>query len=144
MILAGYTRHAFSRLGEVDIRSEPRWIQVIYPIGLSTLSIVIIIIGLWGWLGAHIVSKWWISSATIVSSVIFYYFIKSTYTSIIGIQSKFYPRDLKLFFNTFWTIYRLLRQLIKSLSSILEGDGGILWSIVLLVLFISLISQVTH
>jgi hypothetical protein len=144
LLLAGFFRHAFSHPGEVDIRLEPRWIQIIYLIGLSILPIMIILIGLWGWPGGHIIGNWWISALTIgLSFLILYIRIRSSKPSK-GIQVQKPSVNLRIFSNISWTIYRSLRQVINQISSILEGDGGILWSIVILVLFISLISQITR
>jgi hypothetical protein len=144
LILAGYVRHAFKRQGEIEIESEPRWVQVIYPVGLSTLPIISTLAGLWGWYGARDVGRWWVSAAIIALSIILYLLF-----NVLTVRlSLLRPRNLLPKTNPIskllWAVYYSIRQVINFLTSILEGDGGMLWSILLLVLFISLIAQTTH
>lgn len=145
LILAGYVRHAFRHQSETDLNSESPWMQVIYIVGLSTLPILIIITGLWGWFGARIFGIWWIGAATIGFSVFIFYFYRAINNLIKAFNSQFSYIKLPSFISAiYWTIYVFFQKIIKLLTTILEGDGGILWSIVLLVLFISLISQIAH
>lgn len=141
LILAGYFRHAFMRHGDIDITHEPRWVQVIYPVGLSILFIISLTISFWYWLQTRTIAQWWIGTITIILSTIFYFiFYKRMKNSNIFKLPK-RKISTNIIPNIFWSIYRFIRQIITLLSSILEGDGGMLWSIVLLVLFISIISQ---
>ena len=44
-------------------------------------------------------------------------------------------------YRLLWWIYRRLAQAIQVLTDILEGDGGVLWAMVLLALIISLLQS---
>lgn len=48
---------------------------------------------------------------------------------------------VEIFSSTFRKLLMILTNLINSLTSVLEGDGGVLWSIVILVLLISLMAR---
>ena len=140
-ILAGYLRHAFTRTGDIDIKLEPRWVQVIYPLGLSALPIIGITISLTEWFQTRSFGLWWISSISIILSLIINYLVTRQIKSSILINFRYRPIKTNIFAAAFWGIYRFIRQIISLLTSILEGDGGMLWSIVIIVLFISVISQ---
>jgi hypothetical protein len=141
LILAGFFRHAFTHHGDIEIGSEPRWVQVIYPIGLSTLPIMIIVFGLWSWYEARTIGPWWVSSITLILSALLYFIYNRLIKPSRVIKLRYPSVKTNAIAGAFWAIYRFIRQIINLLTSILEGDGGMLWSIVLLVLFISLITQ---
>jgi hypothetical protein len=140
-LLAGLFRHAFKHPDDLDLGQEPRWIQLIYSIGLSTLSITILITSFWGWPGASSIGTWWLSMVMIILSFAIYFTFNKIYITSKISQfriSKVKPVSIS---TVFWSGYRTIRNLINLITNVLEGDGGILWSIVLLVLFISLITQ---
>jgi hypothetical protein len=45
------------------------------------------------------------------------------------------------FFRGMWGLYRQIGRFSNTFSAILEGDGGFMWTLLFMVLFISLISQ---
>jgi hypothetical protein len=45
------------------------------------------------------------------------------------------------FFRVLWGLYRLIGRLSNSFSGMLEGEGGFMWTLLFMVLFISLILQ---
>jgi hypothetical protein len=45
------------------------------------------------------------------------------------------------FYGLLWGAYHLLRRGISSINLILEGEGGILWTLLLLTLLLSLLMQ---
>jgi hypothetical protein len=140
-IFAGYFRHAFTHQSDIDIKLEPRWVQVVYPFGLSVLPIIGITISFMEWFQNRSFGLWWISSITIILSLIIYYLMTRIIRSPILTNLRYQPAKVNFFAIVFWGIYRFIRQIISLLTSILEGDGGMLWSIVILVLLISVISQ---
>jgi hypothetical protein len=141
-ILAGYFRHAFTHKGDIDIKLEPRWVQIIYPFGLSSLPLIGITISINNWLQTRSIGLWWASAIIIILTlIIFFLFNKFSKTSVL-MKLRYQPVKVSFFSVAFWAIYRFFRKLISLLTSILEGDGGMLWSIVIIVLFISIISQV--
>jgi hypothetical protein len=40
-----------------------------------------------------------------------------------------------------WVIYRLLGRISQAITTTLEGEGGIMWTLLFLILFISFITQ---
>ena len=141
-ILTGYLRHAFTQQGDIDIGQEPRWVQVIYPIGLSALPFIGITISLKDWFQTGSIGLWWVSSITLLLSFLIYLLFNRFIKTSIIMKLRYQPGKISFFSIVFWAIYHFIRRIISLLTSILEGDGGMLWSIVIIVLFISIISQV--
>jgi len=141
IIFTGYIRHAFTRPGDMDIELEHRWVQVVYPLGLGVLPIIGITISFMEWFQDRSFGLWWISFIPIILSTIIYFLITRINKSSILINLRYQPFKVNFFAIVFWGVYRFIRQIISLLTSILEGDGGMLWSIVILVLLISVISQ---
>ena len=50
------------------------------------------------------------------------------------------PSRLDFFYRSLWNLYTGLGRLGNSISIALEGDGGILWALLFLVLFLSLLA----
>jgi hypothetical protein len=48
---------------------------------------------------------------------------------------------LEWFYQTLWRLYQGAARLMESITTILEGDGGVLWAMLLLGLVISLLQQ---
>jgi fatty-acid desaturase len=47
---------------------------------------------------------------------------------------------LDWFYQGLWHINNLVGRVLRAISTIIEGDGGLLWTILLLVLLISLLT----
>jgi hypothetical protein len=144
-LLAGFIRHILR--GIFPTREESpehieRWVWFLYPIGLI---FIILTHALIGWL-LHPnlpevpLSGWIIGPLTLII------------TGLVLFITWRYPRPLPLlirstkssFWNTLisldwlyrllWKLFRMLSRLFAIISVILEGDGGILWALVLFAL----------
>jgi hypothetical protein len=142
LLISGYIKHALLSNGTTDHNSEPGWITTIYTFGLFSFPILLIILGLWGWQGARIINIWWLCGGAIAFSIVVFGIVKRQTENLDRFQIRSSQIHSNLLSNTFWTIYHGFRRLIQLISSILEGDAGILWSIVLMVLIISLFLQI--
>jgi len=146
LILLGY----FQIARRLDDRQEKvdRFTWIVYFWGLLLLPLVHLLIGILmrdsamlgfsGWLGL-------LSSAAALSIFIVHrYYPKHRIWSFFG--NRFMPRlqklfDLRWFWRSLWSLYRGFGRAVDLLTKVLEGDGGILWTLLLLVLFITLIRQ---
>jgi len=145
LFVAGYIRHLFSA-GEIPFSGLPTWAQTAYPIGLGLLVVTIIVTGLWGWVGAFQIGFWIAPTVLLVLSGLLglaawrfrryisipEFLTSETRVSRFGVMQDFMARGL-------WTIYRILGRLFGYIANLLEGDGGLLWTLVLLVLVVTIL-----
>jgi hypothetical protein len=133
-----------------------RWIQAMYPAGLAVLVLAWIFTGLLGWPGSLGPGLWWAGPASLVISALFWLIItlwqrrttqddaisrwysSATHTAGSILTSLF---SLNWLYRLLWAVYRRVQQAIQVLTEILEGDGGVLWTLVLLALLISLLQS---
>jgi len=160
LILAwGYWRHMM-RPREELYRME-RWVHTVYPTGLMFLVMGHWLVGVFGWPGSFTVGVWWTSAAlfllTALGLVLYYTFRgrlaarqaagggETVGIHWIGVLAHRAGRSLNAIFRLNWVyrsiggIYHVTQWFIQTLTTMFEGDGGILWSLVLLALLISLL-----
>jgi hypothetical protein len=144
LLLAGFIRHALHP-GESSLESQQRWVKVIYPLGLFVPLAALLILGVWGWDGAAAIGLWWIAFIVIALAA-----------GMVALTSAILPRlgpgrgsadqwsdilRLDWLYRIVWTVYRFLGQISRQVTNTLDGDGGILWSFLLLVLLISIFAS---
>ncbi|HTX90385.1 MAG TPA: hypothetical protein VMC09_04130 [Anaerolineales bacterium] len=142
LLISGYLRHTLHP-GETSLESQEKWVKAIYPIGLLILVGMAGLLGFMGWDGARTIGVWWLAVVVILLVVVFMILAvrfltrlppgstPSQWTRLFGIQW------LYGFLNS---IYVFFLRLLEVLTGSLEGDGGLLWSFVLLVLILSILS----
>jgi hypothetical protein len=144
LLLAGFFRHSLS-VGETSLESQLPWVKGIYPLGLILLTLIQILLGLWGWEGARQIGIWWAAVATLgLTALLVWLAIKVlTRLTMPGAGSGRWGNIFRLdwLYRAAWAIYRLLGQVSNVITSTLEGDGGVLWSFVILVLVLSLLTS---
>jgi len=147
LILIGYFQ--FAR--KLDNRQDKvnRFTWVVYYWGLLLLPIVHLLIGLLMRDSAKLGFSDWLgllsSAAAISIFIVHRYYPKLRIWSFYG--NRFMPTlqklfDLRWFWRSLWSLYRGFGRVVDLLTNVLEGDGGILWTLLLLVLFITLIRQI--
>jgi hypothetical protein len=152
LLLVGYLRHSF-RPGD-SLLVMDRWIHVVYPAGILLLVVSQWLIVILGGLSTFTAGIWWASLlASILAGGIFF--------GVIGLRRIQVPTGyskswlsvllersgdhLAAFFRLEWLysllslFYLIIQRLIQFLTTILEGDGGVLWVLLLLALLVSLL-----
>jgi hypothetical protein len=154
LLALGYLRHAL-RPGDV-LRDMERWVQTAYPAGLIFLVLAQWVIGVIGWPGSFTIGVWWTGLFSGVGLVLvgslsswlirrgvsaplpFQFYLQTGRRAGAFLSTLF---SLGWLYNLLWAFYRRLEQAVQMLTTILEGDGGVLWVFVLLALFISLVQS---
>jgi hypothetical protein len=143
MLAAGYVRHLLHP-GETEFAQLPNWAQAAYPIGMGILVATILIGSVWGWPGAFRLGAWQLSlAALLLSGAIVFAFLRLPQLAFVESMatSESQPSRLaallKIFSRAFSFLYQLVSELILYISGLLEGDGGLLWTLLLLILLIS-------
>lgn len=142
LLMAGFFRHALHP-GETSLELQEKWIKVIYPTGLLILMVVAFLLGFWGWAGAHTIGLWWLAIVAILLAAGFTTLtIKILVHMPPGRASGQWTQLFRLdrFYSVLTGLYNLLRRIADIITGSLEGDGGLLWSLLILVLILSILS----
>lgn len=154
----GYLRHML-RPREELYRME-RWVHTVYPAGLMFLVLGQWFAGIFGWPGSFTAGVWPASAALFLLAalgVVLYYTFRSRVAARraagaeesgvnwAGVLAQRAGHTLNAVFRLNWVyrmivgVYHIVQWLVQALTAMFEGDGGILWSLVLLALLISML-----
>jgi hypothetical protein len=142
LLMAGFVRHALHP-GETSLESQEKWVKVIYPTGLLILLAVALLLGFWGWTGARMIGLWWLSIVVILLAAGFTILATRILVRMpISNPSSHWTQIFRLerFYSFLNGFYNLFRRIADIITGSLEGDGGLLWSFLLLVLILSILS----
>jgi hypothetical protein len=145
LALSGFINHALKKKG--DFYSIEPWYQLFYLIGLlfpllSTIAIIIRISNPY----VDFIRSWWIGFVMILLAFFIYYFhlrnnISKNKLRFLQTRNKKWKTtlivSLKFIVNK---IYFMMENALQFFSSLFENNGGILWSIVFLVLFVTILN----
>ncbi len=153
ILILGYIRH-FLRLGDRPSEVE-RWTQVVYSVGLLILVALGCLISLVGWPGSFSVGIWWaslISVILVVSTGLPFFFYWRKNKDIAHLEQGWLWRfsakignwvstilGLNWLYRFFGWLYGWIQKLVELITEMLQGAGGILWVLVLLVLLITIV-----
>jgi hypothetical protein len=142
LLMAGFFRHALHP-GETSLESQEKWVKVIYPAGLLILMAAGILLGIWGWAGASVLGLWWLSITVLILATGFIYLaikviLRRPQNGTSGQWSAIFRLDG--LYSVLNTLYRFIHRITDILTAFLEGEGGLLWSFLLLVLILSILS----
>ena len=154
MMVLGYLDRALQPGGVVGTLES--WARLVFPLSLILIIQSMIILGLVGWPGAFTLGFWWlslISNILILTVVILihrfgasspYYQLPASSGIRKGMDWLF-PRlepvfRLEWLYRVVWHLFNFFGKMIKIFSAIIEGEGGILWAVLFLVLLITVLS----
>jgi hypothetical protein len=142
LLVTGVIRHSLHP-GETSFESQERWTKFLYPTGLLLLAAIMFLLGVWGWNGAQIIGLLW---AAILTNILAAGFTVLALTVLVRLTpaspSSQWTRIFRLewLYNSLEAIYELLCKIAEIITSSLEGEGGLLWSLLLLALILSILS----
>lgn len=155
MMILGYLKFTLEPGGETSVLES--WARLVYPLGFIVIIQSIITSGIIGWPGSFTLGLWWLPILSILIIFGAFYLIRtagfdtaniklpssSGFTKVINwILPRLEPVfRLEWVYKLIWRIVDALSRILRIFSVIIEGEGGILWTILLLVLLISLLSS---
>lgn len=145
MLLAGFIRHILRSPASREIyEDQPLWGKNIYPIGIILLLSTTLLLGWFGWDGSLRFGN--LIAGLAASALTFGLIWFTPRIRILNPVRAHWVRPTNLtwldgLYQTAWNVYRLLGRLSNIFSNILEGDSGIMWTLLFLVLFISFFTQ---
>jgi hypothetical protein len=145
-LLTGYIRQSQRASSRTNFDDQPIWARNVYPLGIYTILISIIILGFFGWDGALKIGNWiaglfapaltfgllWLTPRLRILNPVRAHWVRPTD-----------PNWLDAIYQAFWGLYRQIGKMSNTFSSVLEGESGIMWTLLFLALFISLFIQRT-
>jgi hypothetical protein len=153
-LVIGFYRFAF-RSGE-SLAGMERWVHLTYPAGLVLLMITYVFLGIYGWSGSWTMGGIWASGSVSILAILAGFLLwrrKKTATGIEELQWISHPlvanihnkfvriSSLDWVYRILWALYRGIGHLTASITTVLEGEGGVLWALLLLTLLLSLLSS---
>ncbi len=146
MLIAGFVRH--SQRTTTRLRNEDQliWGRNVYPIGIILLLLTGVMLGFFGWEGALRLGTWitgliasllslgllWLTPRLRILNPVRAHWVRPTS-----------PNWLDYGYQLLWGVYRQLGRLSNVITGVLEGESGIMWTLLFLALFISLFTQRT-
>ncbi|MEA3349785.1 MAG: hypothetical protein U9Q82_04110 [Chloroflexota bacterium] len=144
-LLFGYLRYVFRKLLKVDDAAP--WMLIIYPLGLALLPLT-------HWLAAFLGGGISLPYTSIYALPWWGGILALGLTAVLILISRkkgiILPRaitvirrglSLQWLYRFLWRFYRTMSRLFSAISQILEGEGGVLWALLLLLLLISVMRQ---
>jgi len=151
-MILGYLKHVLQPSGEVGALES--WARLVYPLGFIIIIQAIVALGLIGWPGSLTLGTWWlglISNILIIIAIVLVWRLgsNSPYVHLPASSKLTKVFDwllhrleqifrLEWLYKILWWFKDILSIILRALSNILESEGGILWTVLLMVLLISI------
>lgn len=151
LLVSGYIKFMMS--GQGSATGLESWSKISFPIGLIFIIQTQIAIGVIGWPGVFNSENWWVGMISLgVTSILVLLAwrlrkspinssIKSRIEANQNVQKILNTinsvTNLEWLTRTISTLYRLASNVILTSATIIEGEGGILWALVFLILLFS-------
>jgi hypothetical protein len=154
LLLWGYLRRAFVPHDEL-YRME-RWVHTVYPAGLLLLVISQWFIALMTWRESLMPPGWWAPLIVVlvglaVGALVYARRADLTFESLRARWVMVFARRagnflaelfrLNWLYRTLGWIYAGVQWFVQLLTAIFEGDGGVLWALVMLAVLISVLTS---
>jgi hypothetical protein len=137
MLIAGFIRHTQRTLTRVTNEEQPIWAKNAYPIGISLLLLMTVLLGLFGWSGTLQVGNLFAGILVLLLSMGLVWLTPRL--RILNPVRAHWVRPassswLDRGYQALWNVYRQLGRVSTGISNILEGESGIMWTLVFLAL----------
>jgi hypothetical protein len=144
MLVAGFVRHSQRIMIHASYENQPIWARNVYPLGILLLLLTGVILGLTGWDGALKLGAWymgliasllslgliWLTPRLRILNPVRAHWVRPSTTSWLdGV------------YQSLWGLYRRFTRLSDVFTTTLEGESGIMWTLLFLALFISFFAQ---
>jgi hypothetical protein len=144
MLVAGFVRHSLRTTTRVSNEEKHMWAKNVYPVGISLLLLIAILLGFFGWAGTLQVGNWVVAllSSLLITGLIWL----TPRLRILNPVRAHWVRPvnaswLDWAYQGLWALYRQLGRVSNVISNVLEGESGVMWTLLVLVLFVSFFAQ---
>jgi len=146
MLIAGFIRQSQRASTRTNFEDRPIWARNAYPIGIFLLLATILILGFFGWNGTLKLGNW---IAGLIASILAVglFWLTPRLRILNPVRAHWVrPADPSWFdvvYQSLWNLYRALGRIGNIFSNVLEGESGIMWTLLFLALFITIFTQRT-
>jgi hypothetical protein len=143
LLVASFVRQA-RRPGAQDAAgAQSTWANAAYPMGIGLLLVMQLLLGIWGWVGALQASQW-VSGVVEAALSLAVLWAIPRIPALSPVPGGWIPAvattATRFLEGEGRRMFRRLQSLGRMIAAVLEGEAGIIWSLLLLVLLVSLIS----
>jgi len=142
LLLVGFIKHTL-RVG-LGAQDEERWVLLIFPAGLGVLLVAYVFEAIIPWQGLAFLQQGPLWPGLLASILgVFFWWVLGRFDLGSQIRKAFRNLNdlLDLILGPLVSLVNWVARLMSYLSLILEGQGGILWALLLIVLILSLILE---
>lgn len=144
MLIAGYIRQSQRSAARTTFENQPIWAKNVYPFGIYIILLTILLLGFFGWGGTLQPGNW--IAALIASALTLVLLWLMPRVRILNPVRAHWVNPasstwLDTVYQTVWELYRAARRIAVTFSNVLEGESGVMWTLVFLALFISFFIQ---
>ncbi len=156
--------HAIMVLGYLNRTLQPggasgaleSWARLVYPLGLIIIIQANVMLGLIGWPGSLILGVWWLPviSILLVLAAVFLSrklgvlppYIKLPASSKVSkLLAWLVPYLEPIFrmewlYQILWRVNNFIGKILRAFSTLMESEGGLLWTVLLFVLLIAILT----
>ena len=155
VMILGYINRILQPGGEAGALES--WARLVFPLGLIIIIQTTIGLGLIGWPGSFTLGLWWLPLiSSILAAAAFFlsrwlgisppYLQLPASSRLTQVLEWATPRLENIFrlewlYRALWSIYTFLGRVLQVFSQTLEGEGGILWTALMLLLLIAALAR---
>jgi hypothetical protein len=144
MLIAGYIRQSQRSAARASFENQPIWAKNVYPFGIYIILLTILLLGFSGWDGTLQLGNW--IAALLASALTFGLLWLMPRVRLLNPVRAHWVNPssstwLDTVYQTVWELYRAVRRVTVTFSNVLEGESGIMWTLLFLALFISFFIQ---
>jgi hypothetical protein len=154
VMILGYLNRALQPGGAPGVLES--WARLVYPLGMIIIIQAIVMLGLIGWPGSLTLGQWWLPliSLLLLAAAVYTYRRLGAQAHSIQLPASsrlnkiidwLSPRLEPIFrmdwlYQVLWQANNVIGKILRAFSTIIESEGGMLWTILLLVLLIAILN----
>jgi len=143
-LLAGYIRQSQRTSARSSFDDQPIWAKNVYPLGIYAILATILLLGFFDWSGSPGIGNWIVGlTASLLTFGLLW--LIPRFRILNPVRAHWVrptdPTWLGTIYQLFWGLYRQVGRISNAFSNVLEGESGIMWTLLFLALFVSIFIQ---
>jgi hypothetical protein len=144
LLVTGFIRHTLRPAAPVPLEAQPIWAKNVYPFGIGAMLLTLTTLGLLGWDGARLLGSLPAGlTAGALTAGLFWLTPRLRWLNPVRAhwaQPEEPSSPIDSAYAYLWNLYTQAGRALTAVAAMLEGEGGILWALLFLVLFLSILA----